>query len=103
MVRKLEPSQLLQVHGYRPSTKIARYYPAALRGLHPWNQIGLHSPEVPDEKSLPTLREQELRNAQAIVLAYDGLNPHPPTYCYLKPYYLDKNSSYFEQLAKGEI
>ncbi|MBZ5677080.1 MAG: TraM recognition domain-containing protein [Acidobacteriia bacterium] len=45
----------------------------------------------------------ELRNAQAIVLAYDGLNPHPPTYCYLKPYYLDKNSSYFEQLAKGEI
>ena len=45
----------------------------------------------------------ELRNAQAIVLAYDGLNPNPPTYCYLKPYYLDKNSSYFEQLAKGEI
>ena len=45
----------------------------------------------------------ELRNAQAIVLAYDGLNPHPPTYCYLKPYYLDKNSSYFEQLDKGEI
>jgi hypothetical protein len=45
----------------------------------------------------------ELRNAQAIVLACDGLNPNPPTYCYLKPYFLDKNSSYFEQLAKGEI
>jgi hypothetical protein len=45
----------------------------------------------------------ELRNAQAIVLAYDGLNPHPPTYCYLKPYYLDPNRSYFEQLAQGEI
>ena len=45
----------------------------------------------------------ELKNAQAIVLAYDGLNPHPPSYCYLKPYYLDKNRSYFEQLAKGEI
>ena len=27
----------------------------------------------------------ELQNAQAIVLAYDGLNPWPPTYCYLKP------------------
>src|SRR5580765_3824220 len=31
----------------------------------------------------------ELQNAQAIVLAYDGLNPQPPTYCYLKPEYLD--------------
>jgi hypothetical protein len=45
----------------------------------------------------------ELKNAQAIVLAYDGLNPHPPTFCYLKPYYLDPNISYFEQLAKGAI
>jgi hypothetical protein len=45
----------------------------------------------------------ELKNAQAIVLSYDGLNPHPPAYCYLKPYYLDKNCSYFEQLARGEI
>src|SRR6202043_3242170 len=45
----------------------------------------------------------ELKNAQAIVLAYDGLNQHPPTYCYLKPYFLDKNRSYFEQLAQGEL
>jgi len=45
----------------------------------------------------------ELKNAQAIVLAYDGLNPHPPTYCYLKPYYLDNNISYFEHLANGTI
>lgn len=45
----------------------------------------------------------ELKNAQSIVLAYDGVNPHPPTYCYLKPYYLDPNRSYFEQLAAGEI
>ena len=45
----------------------------------------------------------ELKNAQAIVLAYDGLNPHPPTYCYLKPYYLDPNRSYFAQAAAGEI
>lgn len=45
----------------------------------------------------------ELKNAQSIVLAYDGLNPLPPTYCYLKPYYLDRNRSYFEQLARGEL
>jgi hypothetical protein len=45
----------------------------------------------------------ELRNAQSIVLAYDGFNPHPPTYCYLKPYFLDRNRSYFDQLAKGEL
>src|SRR5262249_7787246 len=45
----------------------------------------------------------ELKNAQAIVMAYDGFNPHPPTYCYLKPYYLDRNTSYFAQLAKGEL
>ena len=31
----------------------------------------------------------ELKNAQSIVLAYDGVNPLPPTFCYLKPYYLD--------------
>src|SRR5437899_4648568 len=45
----------------------------------------------------------ELKNAQAIVLAYDGCNPHPPTLCYLKPYYNDPNLSYFEQLAKGQL
>jgi hypothetical protein len=45
----------------------------------------------------------ELKNAQAIVLAYDGVNPHPPSFCYLKPYYLDQNTSYFEQIAKGAI
>ena len=43
----------------------------------------------------------ELKNAQAIVLAYDGLNPWPPSYLYLKPYYLDPNLSYFEQLLAG--
>ena len=45
----------------------------------------------------------ELKNAQAIVLAYDGTNPHPPTYCYLKPHHLDRTRSYFEQLARGEL
>ncbi len=45
----------------------------------------------------------ELKNAQAIVLAYDGLNPLPPTYCYLKPYYLNPNWTYFQQAAVGAL
>lgn len=45
----------------------------------------------------------ELKNAQSIVLAYDGVNPLPASYCYLKPYYLDPDKSYFSQLADGEI
>lgn len=45
----------------------------------------------------------ELQNAQAIVLPYDGLNPHPPTYCYLKPHWLDPQVSYFDHLADGRL
>ena len=45
----------------------------------------------------------ELQNAQAIVLPYDGFNPLPPTRCYLKPYYLDPQVSYFDQLATGTL
>ena len=45
----------------------------------------------------------EMRNAQSIVIAYDGLNPIPPCYCYLKPYYNDPNKSYFQQLEEGAL
>jgi TraM recognition site of TraD and TraG len=45
----------------------------------------------------------ELQNAQAIVLPYDGLNPQPPTYCYLKPHYLNVKTSYFEHVAEGVL
>ena len=45
----------------------------------------------------------ELRNAQSIVLAFDGVNPLPATYCYLKPCYLDNNKTYFEQLESGGL
>lgn len=45
----------------------------------------------------------ELRNAQAVVIGYDGLNPIPPTFCYMKPYYNDPDKTYFEQLAAGEL
>jgi len=45
----------------------------------------------------------ELQHAQAVVLPYDGLNPLPPQYCYLKPYYLDVQTSYFDHLARGAL
>src|SRR6266852_1149940 len=45
----------------------------------------------------------ELRNAQAVTLAYDGSSPRPPMFCYLKPYYNDPNKSYFVQVAEGEL
>ena len=45
----------------------------------------------------------ELKNAEAVVLAYDGVNPLPPTLCYLKPFYLPVNLTWFEQAEKGLI
>ena len=45
----------------------------------------------------------ELRNAQSVTIAYDGTNPMPPMFCYLKPYYNDVNKTYFRQLADGEL
>lgn len=45
----------------------------------------------------------ELANAQAVVIPYDGFNPKPATICYLKPYYLDPNVSYFDQVARGLV
>lgn len=45
----------------------------------------------------------ELQNAQAIALPYDGLNPMPPQFCYLKPHYLDVQTCYFDHLAKGAL
>jgi hypothetical protein len=45
----------------------------------------------------------ELQNGEAIVLPYDGLNPQPPTYCYLKPHYLDVQTCYFDHLSKGAL
>src|SRR6185312_8828346 len=45
----------------------------------------------------------ELKNAQAIVLAYDGLNPLPPTYQYQKPESLNPNELYFEDLSLVQL
>ena len=45
----------------------------------------------------------ELQNAQAIVLPYDGLNPQSPTYCFLKPHYLDVQTSFFDHVSIGAL
>lgn len=45
----------------------------------------------------------ELQHAQAVVVPYDGLNPLPPQFCYLKPYYLDPQVSYFDHVARGAL
>lgn len=42
-----------------------------------------------------------LKNAQSIAIAYDGVNPQPPTYCMLKPDFLPICMSWFEQEAIG--
>jgi hypothetical protein len=42
-----------------------------------------------------------LKNYQAIAIAYDGVNPIEPTYCYLMPHYLDPNMSWFEKLERA--
>jgi len=45
----------------------------------------------------------ELQHAQAIALPYDGLNPLPAQYCYLKPHYLDVQTSYFDHVTRGAL
>jgi hypothetical protein len=39
----------------------------------------------------------DLKNAQAVVVAFDGVSPQPPTYCYLKPDFLPIGMNWFEQ------
>ena len=41
----------------------------------------------------------QLKNAQAIAVAYDGINPLPPTYCFLKPDFMPHHLTWFEQQA----
>jgi type IV secretory pathway TraG/TraD family ATPase VirD4 len=43
----------------------------------------------------------ELKNAQAIVAAFDGVSPMPATYCYLKPDFLPVTMTWFEQERIG--
>ncbi len=39
----------------------------------------------------------DLKNAQSVVAAFDGVSPLPPTYCYLKPDFLPITMSWFDQ------
>jgi hypothetical protein len=39
----------------------------------------------------------DLKNAQSVVVTFDGVSPLPPTYCYLKPDFLPISMSWFEQ------
>ena len=39
----------------------------------------------------------DLKNAQTIVVAFDGVSPMPATYCYLKPDFLPITMNWFEQ------
>jgi hypothetical protein len=39
----------------------------------------------------------DMKNAQAVVVAFDGVSPLPPTYCYLKPDFLPVTISWFDQ------
>ena len=39
----------------------------------------------------------DLKNAQSIVVAFDGVTPQPPTYCYLKPDFLPVTMNWFDQ------
>jgi hypothetical protein len=45
----------------------------------------------------------ELAQAEAIAMPYDGANPLPAQYCYLKPYYLDPQTSYFDAVSQGAL
>ena len=43
----------------------------------------------------------ELKNAQSIVVAFDGVSPLAATYCYLKPDFLPVNMTWFDQERIG--
>jgi hypothetical protein len=43
----------------------------------------------------------ELKNAQAVVVAFDGVSPLPATYCYLKPDFLPIDMTWFDQERIG--
>ena len=53
----------------------------------------------------PTLREAFGIGADsaAEMMIVVGDNPLPPQYCYLKPSYLDVNTSYFDHLERGAL
>jgi len=70
---------------------------------HKANLVASKSYNTHTDYRFDTKTFTELRNAQSVIIAYDGLNSSPPLFCYLKPYYNDPNRSYFQQLAEGAL
>ena len=98
-VHRLKPSYTLSEAGQDARVSLVTGRPAAHRTTVSATKTYRPQREYLFEPKVFT----ELQNAQAIVLAYDGLNPQPPTYCYLKPHYLDVQTSYFDHRAAGAI
>src|SRR6266704_630895 len=96
---QLKPSYSLSESGH--DTKISWLTGKGLS--HKVNIIASKSYNTQPDYRFDTKTFMELRNAQSITVAYDGVNPTPPMFCYLKPYYNDPNDSYFVQLAKGGL
>ena len=42
-----------------------------------------------------------LKNAQSIAICFDGVNPIPTCYCYLKPHWLPVEQSWWDQYEQG--
>ena len=98
-VERLKPGYILTEAGQDARVSLLTGKPAAHRTtVSATKTYGLVREDVFQPKVFA-----ELQNAQAIVLPYDGLNPQPPTYCYLKPYYLDVDISYFDHVAAGVL
>ncbi len=96
---QLKPSYSLSESGH--DTKISWLTGKGLS--HKANIIASKSYNTQPDYRFDTKTFMELRNAQSITIAYDGVNPTPPMFCYLKPYYNDPNESYFKQLAEGAL
>jgi len=95
----LKPSYSLSENGQDARVSV-------LTGVATSHRATLSTSKTYSTQMLPTFEPKvfsELKNAQSIVLAYDGTNQLPPSYCYLKPQHLDKNTTYFEQLAMGML
>jgi len=95
----LKPSYTLSETGQQAEVSM-------LTGKATSHQASLSTSKSYSTQMHPTFEPKvfaELKNAQSIVLAYDGLNPLAPTYCFLKPHHLDNNTTYFEQLSNGDL
>src|SRR5438876_3262343 len=96
---QLKPSYSLSESGH--DTKISWLTGKALS--HRANIVASKSYNSQQDYRFDTKTFMELRNAQSVTFAYDGVNPTPPMFCYLKPYYNDPNESYFKQVAEGAL